>query len=50
METQVVWNALVAWWGWTWPDDTGHMWEARSPHLSYIRKYLKIEAFVEETS
>jgi hypothetical protein len=23
---------------WTWPDDTGHIWEALSPHLSYIPK------------
>jgi len=23
---------------WTWPDDTGHIWEALSPHLSCIRK------------
>ena len=23
---------------WTWPDDTGHMWEALSPHLSCIHK------------
>jgi hypothetical protein len=20
---------------WTWPHDSGHMWEARSPHPSY---------------
>ena len=34
---------------WTWPDDTGHIWEALSPHLSCIHKELKIKASVEET-
>src|SRR5215211_8393608 len=35
---------------WTWPDDTGHIWEALSPPLSCIHKQLKIKAFLEETS
>ena len=35
---------------WTWPDDTGHIWEALSPHLSCIPKLLKIKASLEETS
>ena len=35
---------------WTWPDDTGHIWEALSPHFSCIRKQLKIKASIEETS
>ena len=35
---------------WTWPDDTGHIWEARSPHLSCIHKHLKIKVPIEETA
>jgi hypothetical protein len=35
---------------WTWPDDTGHIWEALSPHLSCIHKQLKMKASIEETS
>jgi hypothetical protein len=35
---------------WTWPDDTGHIWEALSPHLSCIHKQLKIKASLEETT
>src|SRR5947208_15679577 len=35
---------------WTWPDDTGHIWEARSPHLSRIHKHLKIKVSIEETA
>jgi SRSO17 transposase len=23
---------------WIWPHDSGHIWEARSPHLSYALK------------
>jgi hypothetical protein len=36
--------------GWTWPDDTGHMWEALSPHLSCIHKQLKIKPSPDEVS
>jgi hypothetical protein len=35
---------------WTWPDDTGHIWEALSPHLSCIHKQLRMKASLEETS
>src|SRR5206468_10120213 len=27
--------AVLHTWGWTWPHDSGHMWEALSPHPSY---------------
>src|SRR5262249_7495116 len=32
------------------PDDTGHIWEALSPHPSCIPKRLKVKASLEETS
>ena len=35
---------------WTWPDDTGHMWEAIFPHLSCVHKCLKIKASIKETA
>ena len=35
---------------WTWPDDTGHMREVISPHLSCVQKYLKIKAFVKDAA
>lgn len=35
---------------WTWPDDTGHMWEVLSPHLSCIPKQLKIKASPDEVA
>ena len=40
------WTTLLAYL-WTWPDDTGHIWEALSPHLSCIHKWLKIKASLE---
>jgi len=40
---------LIAATDWTWPDDTGHIWEALSPHLSCIHKQLKMKASLEET-
>jgi len=34
------WSSKLVGVGWTWPDDTGHIWESLSPHLSCIPKYL----------
>jgi hypothetical protein len=34
--------------GWNWPDESGHIWEAQSPHLLYANKGLKINTLDKE--
>jgi hypothetical protein len=33
---------------WNWPDESGHIWEAQSPHLLYANKGLKINTLDKE--
>src|SRR5215468_8653374 len=33
---------------WNWPDESGHIWEAQSPHLLYANKCLKINILDKE--
>jgi hypothetical protein len=33
---------------WNWPDESGHIWEAQSPHLLYANKCLKINTLDKE--
>ena len=35
---------------WNWPDESGHIWEAQSPHLPYANKCLKINTLDKEVS
>src|SRR5215475_12428586 len=35
---------------WNWPDESGHIWEAQSPHLLYANKCLKINTLDKEVS
>src|SRR5262249_60892509 len=41
---------VIAFEEWNWPDESGHIWEAQSPHLLYANKCLKINMLDKEVS